>query len=615
MSVSNVSSQSGYEVSRDVQFNTGPGRAEAAQAASSAPTQQARPEIISWDENAISADTIMAIMAYQNQQTIETNGGNQAAKSEYNEYLQRQAAGTRAEQSAGMLNGLINNEDGNDLFTRLETSRQKDLGKADGKLSRNDLKAALKSGSLSPEERAQAEYLLANFSTLANGKYIRKESLTSFSAGLQAANDPNVPLKGLSSFSFGIEEGMAFLWGNGDFRDLGNGGPINKKDLEKGLEDNDFSKEQKDAIRYMLENFDVIAQGNDKIHPQELRTFVEGIEQGRQANSADAFSSYPIAGDFLAEFGLTRITQAELQNILNNGVNSQGEQYTSAEWEALEATLANFHALQDQSGYVSVETLQSVAVGPEDGLQALAGGDRRLFASISPHHYLAVALGNPYAGISRDELTQAINSGSYSDSELAALLYLNGNFDSVAGSDGRISQRDIKDVLKNISTTNNLHQSTINTQVALAQAFEHSHTFSATAHNVDFLNRLDQAHSADDQGFGVNYLGSFSPYFQELHEADRANSSYFTDYGGKTQAPDRQVSRQDLQAALASNQFSEEEKAFITVLAENFNNISGGDNVITNQQIWAFAPAIQAEQENAFDTISQEQNNYIPAYS
>lgn len=236
--------------------------------------------VISYNPDTISTATVMALLALQNQQSIELNGDQQLVRN--GELIEEQAS--PAQRNASTINALVNDEEGSNLFTRIETAHQGRLSKADGKMSRGDLEAALAHGGLSADERATAEYLLANFDDMKSGKYITKESLQAYSLGLSASNDADVPIAGLQSFVDGGQGRGFFNRGmDSDFKDLANGGwrrSISMGDLQKGLNDSDFSPEQKQAIQYMIDNFDTLAHGGKTISFEELDTFVRGLRQG-----------------------------------------------------------------------------------------------------------------------------------------------------------------------------------------------------------------------------------------------------------------------------------------------------------------------------------------------
>lgn len=170
-----------------------------------------------------------------------------------------------------------------EFFTRLETSVQSDLDKANGKMTRSDLKAAIQRGGLSPEERAIAEYLLANFSIIAPGRSMRAEDLQAHAAGIALAGANTLPLTGLKSFMDDKDAGSFFglFRHDQDFRNLANGTTISEAELERGLNDDSFSETQKQAIQFLLDNFAAVGGQDGKITERELATIVRSIEHGQ----------------------------------------------------------------------------------------------------------------------------------------------------------------------------------------------------------------------------------------------------------------------------------------------------------------------------------------------
>lgn len=599
--------------------------APASEEASTPSTSNAPQAVISYNPDAISAATVMAILAHQNQQSIELNSDQQLVR---NGELVESKVPT-SQRNADTINALVNDSDGSDLFTRLETARQGRMSKADGKMSQNDLKAALANGGLSPDERATAEYLLANFDEMKSGKYITKESLGAFSLGLSASNDPEAPLEGLQSFVDGGDGRGAKNRGmDGDFKDLANGRrrhSVSMSDLQKGLNDPDFSAEQKKAIQYMIDNFDTISHGNDTISFKELDTFVSGLQQGVQANSQSAFESFPVTAAILMEMGLTEVSKEELQNIIASGTLSDSP-LTPEQLQALTSTLAMFDEIKGENGKVSVAELNALSAGPEQGLAFLANNDD-VFRDIakSDKHFMLKSWGDLRNDnrISKEELTAAIDSGKYQGSQKAALIHLRNNFDAIAGEGGQISQSELKRAAITLSSTSNLESRQIESQASLEAAIAHVGTFSDTANNASFLERLDLMTSGDDRNYrhdnfidmvrNTDVKGDRSTFVEP-----RPITIFGQDIGidnRRTQAPDGNVSRNDLEAALGSSNFSESEKAFIRITLENFSEISGGNNTISNGQMQDFAAQFAISEANSFDSISADATPTVPLHA
>lgn len=594
----------------------------------SAPAAPVETATISYNPDAISTATIMAILALQNQQSIELNSDQQLVRN--GETIDGQQVESASKRNADTINALVSNEDGSDLFTRIETAKQGRMSKADGKMSRDDLVAALAHGGLSADERATAEYLLANFDQMKTGDFITKESLKAYSLGLSSTNDPATPFEGLQSFVDGGDgKGLKNRGMDSDFKDLANGKrnhSVSMEDLQKGLSDPDFSPEQKAAIQYMIDNFDTIAHGNDTISFKELDTFVSGLQQGLQANAQAKFESFPIAAAVLMDMGLTEVSKEELDAIIQAGTNSDGTPFTQEQLTALSSTLGMFDAIADENGKVSVTELNALGVGPEQGLayfaaeegafKDIAGSDRMSFEEFMGASLRDIK--NHESQISREDLDNAINSGKYDGAQKAALIHLRNNFDAIAGENGQISHAELQRAAATVSSSENLRTSQQSNQMALESAVAHAGTFSESANDLDFLVRLDRSHLGDDRDYQREDLIEIIKGTDV--EADRSTfieakpiSIFGMDIGTpRENAPDGKISRNDLVAALESSNFSEAEKAFMRVTLENFSEISGGSNTISNEQMQEFAAQFQVNQQNSFDSISQDETPTVP---
>jgi len=85
-----------------------------------APAETAK---ISYNPDAISTATVMAILALQNQQNIELNSDQQLVRNGEAINDQQQVV-PASQRNADTINALVKNEDGSDLFTRIETAKQ-----------------------------------------------------------------------------------------------------------------------------------------------------------------------------------------------------------------------------------------------------------------------------------------------------------------------------------------------------------------------------------------------------------------------------------------------------------------------------------------------------------
>jgi Ca2+-binding EF-hand superfamily protein len=167
-----------------------------------------------------------------------------------------------------------------ELFTRLETAKQGKITKADGKMSRNDLKAALDHGGLTPQERVIAEYLLENFDSITTSRHIRSEDLKRHVTGIELSAEEDIPLAGLKSF---VDDKQAssffgFIKHDKDFRNLVNGSSISRDELEQGQDSSDFTPAQQEAIGFLLQHLDAVGGQDGRIQEKELQTFVSSVE-------------------------------------------------------------------------------------------------------------------------------------------------------------------------------------------------------------------------------------------------------------------------------------------------------------------------------------------------
>jgi Ca2+-binding EF-hand superfamily protein len=253
-----------------------------------------------------------------------------------------------------------------DLFTRLETAQQGSLLKADGKMGRSDLRAALNKGGLSPQETAIAEYLLANFDNITSGRHIRPSDLRAHSAGIALSASPNLPHAGLHSFIDDRDASsfFGFVRHDKDFRDLANGTSISRDELERGLNDPDFTAEQKQAIQFMLENFTALSGDDGRIQENELKTFMRTVAFSQVSHSMDDHRT-PIQ-DFALDDTLYKalsgsssgrgtITQAELEYALAQ------DTYTDGQKAAITFLLAHFDILTGGKDTLKRGDLQAAA--------------------------------------------------------------------------------------------------------------------------------------------------------------------------------------------------------------------------------------------------------------
>lgn len=254
-----------------------------------------------------------------------------------------------------------------DLFARLDTARQGNITKTDGKITRSDLRAAINNGGLSPEERAIAEYLLANFDSIASGRHIRADNLRAHAAGVALSGNANVPMAGLKSFMDDKEASsfFGFVRHDKDFRDLANGTSISRTELERGLNDNDFSPEQKQAIQFMLDNLDTIGGSDGRIQESELAGIVNTIERSQISHNMGQHRTH--IKDFVLDDDLfqalsgstsTRgtITKDELQQALaSNYFNTQQK-------AAITFLLNNFDVITQGGDKISRNDLETLAM-------------------------------------------------------------------------------------------------------------------------------------------------------------------------------------------------------------------------------------------------------------
>lgn len=261
-------------------------------------------------------------------------------------------------------NHLRNTAD-SELFTRLETAKQGNLNKADGKMSRNDLKAALKRGGLSPEDRAVAEYLLANFDSITGGRHIRADDLRAHAAGIELSGTQNLPLEGLKSFTDDRNASSFFglIRHDEDFRKLASGTSISATELERGLNDEDFTPAQQAAIAFLLQNLDAIGGSDGRIQEKELSTVVNTIERTQVSNSLgehrvhlqDFQQDNNLFGALSGSTGMrSTITQDELAQGLNNG------NFTEAQKSAIAFMQQNFDAIARGDQSISRSDLQAI---------------------------------------------------------------------------------------------------------------------------------------------------------------------------------------------------------------------------------------------------------------
>lgn len=388
---------------------------------------------LSYDPGTISKKAMMSVLAHQRPGLFKTE-----QQSPNFDVFKRKPFALNNEHA---LNALINDEDGTDLFTHLETASQSQLSRADGKLSKGDLETAISNGNLSPDAQAIAEYLQANFDQLKTGDFITKASLKAFSLGLSTTtNSIGTPFDGLQSFVDGGDgKGAKNRGMDTEFKDLSNDRrrhTVTIGDLQQGLNDPDFTAEQKDAIQYMIDNFDTLAHGDGKISFKELDTFVTGLQQGLQVNAIAFYETFPISAALLNDMGLTEISYSELEQIINTGTRNgqpDGVLFAKFERQALTNTLAMLPTIADDEGKVTLSALNALGKGPAGGL-----------AFFSDNHLAFTEIASDDSGMSRADIRMAIDSGQYEGEQKAALLHLNNHFKAIAGENGVIDRGELK---------------------------------------------------------------------------------------------------------------------------------------------------------------------------
>lgn len=329
------------------------------------------------------------------------------------------------------------------------------------------------------------------------------------------------------------------------------------------------------------------------------------------------------------DMGLTDVSKEELQALINAGTNSDGTPFSPTQITALNNTLNLFDTIAGEKGRVSVTELNALSVGPEQGLahfasekdafKAIAGSDKLSFKDFMGSSLRD--LRNHESQISREDLDKAINSGEYDGAQKAALIHLRNNFDAIAGENGQMSFSELQRAAATVSSSENLRSSMDANRAGLESAVAYAGTFSETAKDSGFLARLDRSHSGDDRTYRPQNL------FEAVKGTDvKADRSTFVepqklsfmgiDLGNldknRKSDPDGNISRNDLVAALESSNFSEAEKAFVRVMLENFSEIGGGSNTISDAQIQEFAAQFQVSQQNSFDAISQDDMSTVP---
>lgn len=254
-----------------------------------------------------------------------------------------------------------------DLFARLDSAKQNNITKADGKITRGDLRAAINNGGLSPEERTIAEYLLANFDTVTTGRHIRSDDLRAHAAGIALSTAGNVPMAGLKTF-MDDQEASSFFGFNRhdkDFRDLANGVSIDRAELERGLRDDDFSNAQKGAIQFLLDNLDTIGGSDGRIQESELASIVNTIERSQLSHNIGAHREQ--IKDFVLDDSLyqalsgttsTRgtVTKAELELALNSSA------FSSAQKSAISFLHDNFDVITNGGDQIYRSDLENLVM-------------------------------------------------------------------------------------------------------------------------------------------------------------------------------------------------------------------------------------------------------------
>lgn len=537
-----------------------------------------KPKEMSFNYNNINASVASAILMHVTQQNIETRSKSEEV-AQPNTPREDLAAETRdrSSKNSGVLQALVSDKSGSDLFARIETAEHGTLAAADGLMCPTDLKLAIHSGGLTEQERAIAQYLLDNFDTLKTGDYITRESINSFAQGMSLASDGQPPLQGLASLRDKIDMQNDLFsiaqWSSG----------MNREALEKWSHESDLSAAEREAADYLLTHFDTVSQGDDRVSPQDIHTFLSGLTIGEHANELERLESYEITTVILGQLNMAAASLEELQGLLNIGVTQgkiQDLTFTPRMAHALRQSIENFSEISDGQQVVT-DTLESRGGDIIDGMKELAENPSLLkpdrqhgsFSSLFEHDL----------DVTKADVENTIKNDQLSKSEIAALRFILKNYESIAGPDGLLEIGDIRDAYAKMESIGTFEKSYDQATQKLEYARSQVGSFEQTARNSDLYARLNSTVPNNVFTQATRQVGTH--HTPESREDD--------------------ITRNELQAALNSDKFTESEKSFIRIILSNFSQIGGRQNAISQEQITHFTKNYVQQHNDSFQNSKQ----------